>query len=96
MAWVLRGVYIGLPPRGYNGNPAGRRAQPSVTALAGFCAGSWGPLTSGSRRLATSWQQAGPTAKGLVDGWLLLPHPDDEGFVEVSVATVPPSGGRLP
>ena len=39
-------------------------------------------------------QHAGPTAKGLVGGWLLLPQPDDEGFVEVSVATVPPSGGR--
>ena len=38
-------------PRGYNGNPSGRGAQPSVTALAGFCAGCWGPPTGGSRRL---------------------------------------------
>ena len=81
-------------PRGYNGNLTGRGAQPSVTTLAGFCADCWGPPTGGSRRLPTPWQQAGPTAKGLVDGWLLLPQPDDEGFVEVSVATVPPSGGR--
>ena len=39
-------------------------------------------------------RQACPTAKGLVGGWLLLPQPDDEGFVEVSVAIVPPSDGR--
>ena len=83
-------------PRGYNGNPTGRGAQPSVTALAGFCGDCWGPPAGGSCRLPTPWQQTGPTAKGLVDGWLLLPHPDDEGFVEVSMATVLPSGGRLP
>ena len=80
-------------PRGYNGNPAGRGAQLSVTTLAGFCADCWGPPAGGSRRLPTPWQQEGPTAKGLVDGWSLLTHPDDEGFVEVGVATVPPSGG---
>ena len=81
-------------PQGYNGNPTGRGAQPSVTALAGFCADCWGPLAGGPRRLPTPWQQAGPTTKVLVGGWLLLPQPDDKGFVEVSVATVPPSGGR--
>ena len=39
-------------PWGYNGNPTGRGAQPSVTALAGFCAGCWGPPTGGSRQLS--------------------------------------------
>ena len=38
-------------------------------------------------------RQAGPTVQGLVGGWLLLLNPGDEGFVEVGVATVPPSGG---
>ena len=42
-------------PRGYKGNPTGRGAQLSVTALAGFCAGCWGPPTGGSRRLPTPW-----------------------------------------
>ena len=91
---ALGGLYRPTP-RGYNGNPTGRGAQPSVTALAGFWADCWGPLAGGSHRLPTPWQQAGPTSKGLVDRWLLLPQPDDEGFVEVSVAIVPPSGGRL-
>ena len=34
-----------------------------------------------------------PPPGGLVGGWLLLPRPDDEGFVEVSMATVPPPRG---
>ena len=38
-------------------------------------------------------RQAGPTVQGLVGGWLLLLNPGDEGFAEVGVATVPPSGG---
>ena len=44
---VLGGLYRPTP-RGYNGNPAGRGAQPSVTTLAGFCAGCWGPPAAGS------------------------------------------------
>ena len=39
-------------------------------------------------------RQAGPTVQGLVGGWLLLLNLGDEGFAEVSVATVLPSGGR--
>ena len=31
-----------------------------------------------------------PPLGGFVGGWLLLPRPDDEGFVEVSEATVSP------
>ena len=38
-------------------------------------------------------RQAGPIVQGLVGGWLLLLNLGDEGFAEVSVATVPPSGG---
>ena len=43
-----------LTPRGYNGNPAGRGPQPSVSTLAGFCArllgpaGWWVPPAAGS------------------------------------------------
>ena len=37
-------------------------------------------------------RQTGPTVQGLVDGWLLLLNLGDEGFAEVSVATVLPSG----
>ena len=48
LAWVPRGVYIGLPPRGYNGNLAGRGAQPSVSTIAGFCVDCWGPPAAGS------------------------------------------------
>ena len=56
-------------PRGYNGNPTGRGAQPPMIALAGFCADRWGPPAGGSHRLPTPWQQTGPTAKGLADSW---------------------------
>ena len=38
-------------------------------------------------------RQAGPTVQGLVGGWLLLLNLGDEGFAEVSMATVLPSGG---
>ena len=38
-------------------------------------------------------RQAGPTVQGLVGGWLLLLNLGDEGFAEVSVSTVLPSGG---
>ena len=51
-------------PRGYNGNPTGRGAQPSVTALAGFCAGCWGPPTGGSRRLPAPWSTGRPHCPG--------------------------------
>ena len=51
-------------PRGYNGNPTGHGAQPSVTALAGFCAGCWGPPTGGplvdrQAPLSRTWSAAG-------------------------------------
>ena len=54
---------------------------------------------AGARRLvgpAGCWllgRQAGPTVQGLVGGWLLLLNLGDEGFSEVSMATVPSSGG---
>ena len=51
-------------PRGYNGNPAGRGAQPSVSLLAGFCAGCWGPPTGGSRRLPAPWSTGRPHCPG--------------------------------
>ena len=57
------------------------------------------PPAIGSRRLVGPagcrllGRQAGPTVQGLVGGWLLLLTPGDEGFVEVGVATVPPSCG---
>ena len=38
-------------------------------------------------------RQAGPTVQGLVGGWLLLLNLGDEGFAEVSMAIVLPSGG---
>ena len=75
-------------PRGYNGNPTGNGSQPSVSTLAGFSAGCWVP----------------PAAGYLVDRLVPLPRvlsaaadcnraSDDEGFVEVSVATVGRLGG---
>ena len=76
-------------PWGYNCNPAGRGSQPSVSALAGFSAGRWGPPTGGSRRLPASWSTGRPHRLGVLSAAaycsLIL---DDEGFVEVSVATV--------
>ena len=36
-------------PGGYNSNPAGRGSQPSVSQVAVFPAGFWGPPTGGSR-----------------------------------------------
>ena len=77
-AWVLRGVYIGLPPGGTMVIRLGAGARRLV-----------GP--AGCRPLG---RQAGPTVQGLVGGWLLLPRPGDEGFAGVSVATTPPPGGR--
>ena len=79
--------------QGYNSNPAGCRSQLSVSLVAGFSAGCWGPPVGGSRRLPALGRQAGPTVQGLVGGWLLLLNLGDEGFTEVSVATVLPSDG---
>ena len=81
-------------PRGYNGNPAGRGAQPSVSTLSGFCAGCWGPPASGFRRLPAPWSTGRSHCQGLVGGWLLLLNLGGEGFAEVGVATVPLPGGR--
>ena len=104
-AWVLRGVYIGLPPRGYNGNPTGCWSQPSVSTLAGFSAGCGVPPAAGSRRLRgpAGWWVP-PAAGYLVDRPAPPPRvlsaaahcslaSDDEGFVEASVATVGRLGG---
>ena len=74
--------------RGYNGNPDGRGAQPSVSTLIGFCAGCWGPPAAGSLV-----DRQAPLSRALsVAGHCCL-KPGDEGFAEVSVATVPPPGG---
>ena len=54
-----------------------------MSPLYGFYAGYW-----------LLGRQAGPTVQGLVGGWLLLLNLGDEGFAEVSVALVLPSGGR--
>ena len=67
-------------------------SRPSLRSPASASAG-------GSRRLVGPagyrllGRQAGPTIQGLAGGWLLLLNPGDEGFAEVGVATVPPSGG---
>ena len=81
-------------PQGYNGNPAGRGSQPSVSMLAGFSAGHWGPPTGGSRRLPASCLTCRPHRLGALSaaGYCCLAS-DDEGLVEVSVATVPPPCG---
>ena len=85
---ALGGLYRPTP-QGYNGNPAGRGSQPSVSVFAGFSAGHWGPPTGGSRRLPASWSTGRPHRLGVLSaaGYCCL-APDDEGFVEVSVATV--------
>ena len=76
-------------PRGYNCNPAGRGSQSSASALAGFSAGHWGPPTGGSRRLLASWSTGRPHCLGVLSAAAYCSLvPDDEGFVEVSVATV--------
>ena len=57
------------------------------------------PLAIGARRLVGPagcrllGRQAGPTVQGLVGCWSPLLNLGDEGFAEVSVATVPPFGG---
>ena len=77
-------------PRGYNGNPTGHRAQPSVTALASFCAATGACRLVGPASFRPLGRQAGPTVQGLVGGWLLWLHLGYVGFVVVGAATVPP------
>ena len=87
------GVYIGLPPGGTMVIRLG--VGPSHLCLRSPASAP----AAGARRLVCPtgyWRlgrQAGPTVQGLVGGWLLLLNLGDEGFAEVSVATVLPSGG---
>ena len=62
-------------PRGYNCNPAGRWSQPSVSTLAGFSAGRWGPPTGGSRRLPASWSTRRPHHLGSCQRLLTVASP---------------------
>ena len=79
-------------PRGYNGNLTGNWSQPSVSTLAGFSAGCWAPPAGGSRRLPASWSTGRPPPPRVLSAAAYCSLAcDDEGFVEVSVAT----GGRL-
>ena len=88
------GVYIGLPPEGtivirLGAGPSRQCLRsPASPSAAGACR-LVGP--AGCRPLG---RQAGPTVQGLVGGWLLLLNLGDEGFAEVGMAIVPPSGGR--
>ena len=88
---VPGGLYRPTPWE-YNGNPAGH--GPSRLSLRPPSP----PPTAGARRLVGPagcrllGRQAGPTVQGLVGGWLLLLNLGDEGFAEVSVAIVLPSG----
>ena len=60
-----------------------------MSTLAGFSAGCWGPPTGGSRRLPASWSTGRPHRLGVLSAAAYCSLvPDDEGFVEVSVATV--------
>ena len=60
-----------------------------MSVFAGFSAGHWGLLTGGSRRLLASWSTGRPHRLGVFSAasYCCLAA-DDEGFVEVSVATV--------
>ena len=80
-------------PRGYNGNPAGHGAQLSVSILAASAPAAGARRLVGPARYRLLGRQAGPTVQGLVGGGLLLLNLGDEGFAEVSMAIVPPSGG---
>ena len=87
------GVYIGLPPGGtmvirLDVGPSRLCLYSSASAPAAGAHQLVGP--AGYRLFG---RQAGPTIQGLVGGWLLLLNPGDEGFAEVGMATVPPSGG---
>ena len=75
-------------PRGYNGNPAGHWSQPSVSTLASFSADWWVPPAAGFLV-----DRPAPSPRVLSAAvYCSLAH-DDEGFVEVSVATVGRLGG---
>ena len=93
-AWV-RTLCMGAPgglyrptPRGYNGNPTGNWSQPSVSTLAGFSAGWWVPLAAGYLV-----DRPVPPPRVLSAAAYCSRASDDEGFVEVSVATVGRLGG---
>ena len=93
-AWVLRGVYIGLPPGGtmvirLGTGPSRLRLRSPASAPAAGARRLVGP--AGCRPLG---RQAGTTVQDLVDGWLLLLYLGDMGFVVVGAATVPPPVGR--
>ena len=65
---AMGGLYR-LTPQGYNGNLAGCRTRLSVSLVAGFFAGSWGPPPGGPLRLV--WYGAEmslPPLAGLVGG----------------------------
>ena len=91
----LGGLYRPTP-QGYNGNPAGREPQPSVSTLAGFSADRWGPPTGGPRRLPAFWSTGRSHRSGVLSeaGYCYLAF-GDEGFVVVSMATVLLLGGLL-
>ena len=90
---ALWGLYRPTP-KGYNGNPAGRGPQPSVSTLAGFSADRWGPPTGGPCRLPAFWSTGRSHRSGVLleAGYYCLAS-SDEGFVVVSMAIVPPRGG---
>ena len=75
-------------PRGYNGNPTGNWSQPSVSTLAGFSAGWWVPPAAGYLV-----DRPAPPPRVLSAAAYCSRASDDEGFVEVSVATVVRLGG---
>ena len=75
-------------PRGYNGNPTGNWSQPSVSTLAGFSAGCWVPPAAGYLV-----DRPAPPPRVLSAAAYCSRASDDEGFVEVSVATVGRLGG---
>ena len=84
-AWVPRGVYIGLPPGGTIVIRLG--AGPSRQCLRSPAS----PPAVGARRQGVS-PAAGLLADRSVASYRCL-APNDEGFVEVSMATVLPPGG---
>ena len=75
-------------PQGYNGNPAGRGSQPSVSVFAGFSADWWVPPAAGFLV-----DRPAPPPRVLSAAAYCSRASDDEGFVEVSVATVIRIGG---
>ena len=93
-AWV-RTLCMGAPgglyrptPRGYNGNPTGNWPQLSVSTPAGSSAGCWVPPAAGY-----SVDRPAPPPRVLSAAAYCSRASDDEGFVEVSVATVIRVGG---